>query len=69
MVQEHVLTPRGMVAIKNAETPNTYSRIFKRAAMTFNARKIVDTYTVLSTAKNTFGGLYRQFRKMTYLKK
>ncbi len=69
MVQEHVLTPRGMVAIQNAEAPNTYSRIFKRAAVTFNARKIVDTYTVLSTAKNTFGGLYRQFRKMTYLKK
>lgn len=68
LVREYITTPQGMNVIRTAQAPNTYSKIFKKTAESGSPAMIVRTYAALSFAKNTFSGIYRQFRKFTYTK-
>lgn len=66
LVREYITTPAALASIRKAETPNRYSEIFKKTAVSGSPAKIVNTYTLLSFAKNTFGSLYRRYRRRIY---
>ncbi len=69
MIQDNILDPESIEYIEKAvPADNKYSGIFKKTAMSRNAKHIYSTYAFLSFAKNHFSGLYQKFRRSTYQK-
>ncbi len=53
-------------SVSRAFPANRYSEIFRESVLNGDAYSLLKKYERLNTLKNTFGGVYRQFRKFVY---
>ncbi len=66
LIRNNITTEKAAGVIRRAVPANMYSKIFRECAKSGDPVRIYQTYRLLSTAKNSFGGLYRTFRKRIY---